>query len=262
MTVSRWVKDQRLPDKENFKELQSYFDWDDKKVQILAEDWFENGLGERTLRIAGADFVEAKYGGNYLNFLEHIIALDEEAIVGINKEHEGTPEQWAPIFQESPYTWKLIVLGDEVVGYWQFMCLKPEYYQKVVSGEIIDSEVSVEMMEYPVVAGRYNVFFCVLAIKRAFQGTQAHALIEKSLVGCIRDFTSHGVFFENMYSCGFTHEGIRMCQKIMKMRHLGRHPRAGKAEVAERCEISGLEIARSHWGRNQAIMTGYRDEFG
>lgn len=262
MTVTRWVRDTTWPDKESLEGLRRQFGWDEKKIAVLREDWLENGFGNRKLRLAGAEFVQAEFDGDYEKFLDVIIRLDESTIVGINKEHEGTSEQWAPVFRSSPYTWRLLVCGNEIVGYWQFMCIKPDYYEDISTGKIVDSELRVEMMDFPVMSGKnYLGYFCVIAIKSSFHGGEAFNLINKSLTERVADFSRNGILFERFFATAFTFEGIRMCERF-GMVPRGRHPRAADSEVAEMFEINGSEIAKSYWGRNEIVRRAYLEAFG
>lgn len=261
MTVTRWVKDSSWPDKESLDALRSFFNWSDQKIHVMKEDWIENRLGNRKLRLAGAEFVQAEYGNDYEKLLEVLISLDESTIVGINVEHEGTPDQWAPIFQSSPYTWRLMLCGDEIIGYWQFMCIKKEYYEGISSGSIVDSEIRADMMDVPVMPDKYFGYFCVIAIKSLYQGGEAFSLINKSLTARIADFSRHGILFEKFFATAFTFEGIRMCERF-GMTRKGRHPRAAKSEIADMFEITGPEIKGSYWGRNMIVQRAYREAFG
>lgn len=260
-TVSRWVTDKHMPERPIFNRIVEFFGWSEEKADMLLEDWYENDHGERRFRVAGAEFVQSNFNGDYVKFLEKIIELDEETIIGIRKEHEGTPEQWAPIFQTSPYTWKVLISSGEIVGYWQFVCLKDEYFRMVAEGELVDSEITVDMLDYPVVDGNYNAYFCVLTMKSSFRGHDATKILNESLKKCIFNFTKNGILFKAFYATAFTPEGKRMCE-LLGMDLVKRHPRALDSEVAEIFKIEGRSVKKSYWGRDSFIQKTYREEFG
>lgn len=260
-TVSRWVKDSHLPDKESLAALVDYFGWREEKVALLIEDWFENGHGERSYRIAGDEFVRSAFDGDYTKFLDRIIQIDEHTIVGINKEHEGTSEQWAPVFQSSPYTWKLLVSGQEIVGYWQFVCLKDKYYDGVLAGSILDSQITVEMIDFPVVEGLYSGYFCVIATLPQYRNTNSFSMLNRSITKTLSDFARNGVLFRRFCATAFSFEGKRTCE-LVGMKYVKRHPQAKGSEIADMFLIEGRDVKRSYWGRDPMIQRSYREAFG
>lgn len=261
-TVSRWVKDVHLPDKESLWSVASYFGWDEPKLSGLIEDWYENGHGGKNYRIAGHEFVSSKYGGNYEAFLTDIIALDEAVIAGISQEHEGTPSQWAPIFFHSPYTWRLIISGDEIVGYWQFVCLKDEYYAGVLEGSIVDSEITIDMIDFPVVEGSYKGYIPVIAVRAQDRGATTLSLLTETLGKTLADFAKNEILFEDFCATAFSFEGRRLCE-IIGMKYQKRHPRAADGELADIFQIQGAEIARSFFGKKYPVIRRmYQTKFG
>lgn len=259
-TVSAWVKDKHLPDRESLPELIKFFKWSDDKVAMLIEDWFENNHGERSYRVSGDVFITTRYGGNYEHFLMDLIALDESTISGISLEHEGTPRQWAPIFRQSPYTWKLLTAENEIAGYWQFICLKDEYFQHVLNGSLVDSEISIDMLDFPVVEGAYKGYFIAITTRLQDRSPNSLAMLKTSIEKTISDFARNGVLFSQFCATAFSFEGKRMCE-LMGMTFQMRHPRANKSEIADIFLIEGREVAQSYWGRNSIIRHAYQTHF-
>ncbi|MEO0490426.1 MAG: hypothetical protein AAFZ49_12835 [Cyanobacteria bacterium J06659_2] len=252
-TVTSWVKDRHLPDKESLDELRRFFNWPEGKVAELLEDWFENGHGEKNYRIAGHEFVASKYGCDYEAFLADIIELDEATIAGISFEHEGTAEQWAPIFFHSPYTWRLIVRGDEIVGYWQFMCVKDDFYNDILRGSIVDSEILVEMLDFPVVEGRYKAYLPVIAVRAQDRGATTLGLLLSALNKTLEDFAKNDILIEDFCATAFSFEGRRLCE-LIGMKYMHRHPRAPAGSLADIFRITGKNVAGSYWGKKSRII--------
>jgi len=255
-TVTSWVKDKHFPDKESLLEIQQFLDWSEEKITILLEDWFHNEHGEKNYRIAGSEFVNSKYNGDYEAFVSDVIELDETTIVGISREHEGTPQQWAPIFQSSPYTWRLLILGDEIVGYWQFVCLKDDYYRRILEGSLTDSEILIEMIDFPVVEGKYRGYFVSLTTRVQDRGPKTLSLLNCSLEKILSDFARNGIIFSEFCATAFSFEGRRMCE-LMGMKYQQRHPRANGAQLADIFRIKSDEISKSYWARNSFILKAY-----
>lgn len=252
-TVTSWVKDRHLPDKESLTELKRFFDWREGKIVELLEDWFENSHGEKNYRIAGHEFVASKYNGDYEAFLTDLIALDEATIAGICSEHEGTPQQWAPIFFHSPYTWRIIVNGDEIVGYWQFVCVKDTFYKAILEGSIVDSEISVEMLDFPVVEGRYKAYMPIIAVRSQDRGATTLNLLLSALSKTLTDLAKNDILIEDCCATNFSFEGKRLCE-LIGMEHVHRHPRAPSEGLADVFRITGPSVANSFWGKKSPVI--------
>ncbi|MEQ9067935.1 MAG: helix-turn-helix transcriptional regulator, partial [Gimesia chilikensis] len=145
-TVSRWVQDKCLPDRESILHLKDFFQWEESRLTRLLEDWYENGGGEIGYRVAGPEYVKWRYGGDYLAFLDDIIRLDHETIDDLEPLDVGTSAQWAPVFKSGTECWRLILHRDEIIGYWQFVFLKEKFFAGFLRGELRDSMLTLDML--------------------------------------------------------------------------------------------------------------------
>ncbi|MGB3690299.1 MAG: hypothetical protein WBA02_13490 [Jannaschia helgolandensis] len=259
-TVTSWVTDKTLPNKRSMPLVQTYFEWSDAKLLMLLEDWHLNVRSEKACHIAGTDFVTWKYGGDYVRFLEELIALDQETIDGAVGEHEGTPDQWAPIFKNNPDTWKLLVKGDKVVGYWQFHCLKREAYDLVVNGDITDADITLDMVTYPEIAGNYFAHLPVITTRKEIRGIRTIKLIIDSLCASIRQFASDDVYFESFAAVAFTDQGKQLCERL-GLRYKIDHPRTNISGISKIYEINGIDVPASYFGRDPLIREKYIKAF-
>jgi transcriptional regulator with XRE-family HTH domain len=259
-TVTSWVKDKHFPDKESLTELIQFFGWSKGKVESLLEDWFENEHGEKNYRVTGHDFVTSHYDGDYETFLTELLALDASTIPGMSEQHAGTPKQWAPIFFESPHTWRLLVSGDEIVGYWHFICLKDNFYQQVLDGILVDSEIQIDMLDFPVIEGCYKGYFIVITTRLQDRNPATLTLLKSSIEKSFSQYARNGVFFSKFCATALSFEGKRMCE-LMGMKFQQRHPRANTGELADIFQVMGNEISTSYWGRNNVIRKTYIKKF-
>jgi hypothetical protein len=259
-TLTSWVTDKSLPKEKSLPLVQSYFGWSDTKLLMLLEDWHLNVRSGRTCRVEGAEFVNWKYAGDYTLFLKDLIALDQATIDGAVGEHEGTPDQWAPIFQNNPDTWKLLVRGDEIVGYWQFHCLKKEAYDLVARGQITDAEISIDMIAYPELEGKYFAHLPVITTLKEIRGIKTIKLITDSLCASIRQFASDNVFFESFAAVAFTEPGQHLCEGL-GLRYKMDHPRGHAGKISRIYEINGIDVPASYFGRDPLIRKKYLEAF-
>ena len=260
-TVSNWMQSRNRPDRESLYGLKSYFRWSEEKLGAIVEDWYENGYGMKSYRVAGHDFVVERFNRDYVEFQKYLIEMDLDTIGGLSPEYEGTPEQWAPIFESSPDTWRLLILGEEIVGYWHFMCLKDPYFSSLKNGTMIDAELRADMLDFPVTLGHYKAYFNIITLRASEQNSRAFSVLLKSLEDVILGFARDSIFFSDICATAFSFKGKRLCEHI-GMSFVKRHPRAPENEVADIFFMTGAEVSEGYLGRNKSLAKAYVSEFG
>jgi hypothetical protein len=121
------------------------------------------------LKVAGIDDV-VQWGWDGTKLLEALIALDYETTDGLTSVHEGNPAQWGPVFMNHPETWRLITTGPRaIVGYWHWAPLFRREYELAKAGQLNDSQITVDTVQYFEFSGTYDLYFvqiCMLAEHR------------------------------------------------------------------------------------------------
>lgn len=261
-TVTHWVQSRRLPDRESLYELKEYFNWSDAKLEMIVEDWHANGHGEKKYRMAGHEYVAERYNRNYFKFLSDIIALDKDTIGGLSDEYEGSPEQWAPIFETCTTTWRILLGYPEqnIAGYWHFISLKDKYFCQLLDGELVDSEITTKMLDFPVVPKHYNAYITMITTRHSDQGPRAFRIMIDSLIKTLVEFAENGVFLSRVGATAFSPKGKKLCGD-MGMKFIRRHPRAPQNQVADVYVASGIEMMRGYIGKNRRLVSAYKREF-
>lgn len=259
-TVSRWVKDKCLPDRESIFHLKDFFGWDDRRLGQLLEDWYENNEAEADYRVAGAEYVRWRYENDYLRFLDDLIRLDYETIDGLDPLDEGTAPQWAPIFHNSSENWRVILHRDEIVGYWLFAFLKEEHFAKARSGELRDSMITLDALDFALSPGEYLGYFVMFSLRKDHQKSRAFDCLMKSLAGTVTELAKHDRFFKSISVHAFTKLDENICETL-GMKPDGEH-QSGAGGVVRRYLLTGKEVANSYFARNHLVRSKYRQRFG
>jgi putative Ig domain-containing protein/TIR domain-containing protein len=91
---------------------------------------------------------------------------------------EGTPEDWARVFQDFPDTWRMVLdRNDDILGYWHVAPLHDRYLDGVKSGTFRAGEVTHDKLKlFHMFPGTYDVFFVIVALKGEYRiGEQSAA---------------------------------------------------------------------------------------
>lgn len=161
-----------------------------------------------------------------VKLLERLIDLDTE--LGINRGplHEGTAEQWAPVFQHHPETWALIAVGPfQIVGYWHFACLDDFHFAKAKDGSLFDSEInaaSVVDLSFP---GTYNAYMTAFGVKSAFKSEVPKLVL--AFYRQLDELADQGKFMREIATNAVTDLGVDFCERA-GMHKIGKHTDEGQ----------------------------------
>ncbi|MBI4844007.1 MAG: hypothetical protein HY809_06765 [Nitrospirae bacterium] len=152
------------------------------------------------------------WGWDGTKLLKQLIALDRKVIGdALTDEREGTVDQWGPVFTEHPETWTLLSLGPKhVVGYWHFAALRDAQFLRAKAGYLLDSEITLDIVEPIDVPGIYNLYFTLLGVLPDHRG--AGALLIDAFFTRLESLAERGVLFREICANAFTKDGRRICE--------------------------------------------------
>lgn len=264
-TVSRWETGKNRPKgKETLSKLKAVLDIEQAELDRLFLDWFSDEQHMKRYTIQGYEFLEAN-GMDEYDLLDRLIAIDTAVIPEIKREEEGTTDQWAPIFHASPYTWKLLTTGDEVAGYWHYVCLNDERFQMAKAGKLQESNIKNDMLVHLTHSGSerdYKMFISMIAIDSKHQQPE---ISSKLLLSFIREFgrlAKAGFFFSEICAVAFTPIGLQMCLDF-GMEKIGRQEGIGDDLIGDVFLMTGKDVPRRGFlAKNSLVANAYRKRFG
>ena len=138
---------------------------------------------------------------------------------------EGSPEQWALIFERHPQTWRLILdRDDEIVAYWHVAPLKNDDYRKLIAGGFKAGMVSYEKLTlFEKKAGIYNLFFVITVVEQQHRTAVVHRYLFFSFFEVLHKLATaeEPVFIAEVAADVWTDEGIKLAEGF-GMKRVGR----------------------------------------
>ena len=264
-TLSRWERGRNKPTGFALLEkIKSEYDVSQQEVDRWFLDWHTHEADRETkYRISGYEFLKES-GIDEYQLLERLIEIDTIVLPDVLQQDEGSVEQWAPLFHASPFTWKLISLKSEIIGYWHYICLKDEYFQRVKLGSLRDAEITLEMLDFPSYLDgekTYKMYIVMVAIHSAHQNIATGAKLIGSFLKEIEQSTKNGFIFSEVAAVACTPQGVTLCLDF-GMKRIGTHTFMGKNQIAEVFHMEGSAICRSGpLSKNPIITSIYRKKF-
>jgi hypothetical protein len=196
---------------------------------------------------------------DWVDFLKHLIKLDVDEVPTIdaaprNPLHrlrqrirrglerlglrgkdpgdEGTPEQWAVIFEHHPQTWRMVLdKNDDIIAYWHVAPLKAEDYAELIAGRFKAGMVTFDRLTlFENKGGYYNLFFVITVVNNAHRNAALYRQLFFSFFDVLEKLAvaEPPVFITEVAADVWTPEGIKLAEGF-GMKRVGR--RADDAKI-------------------------------
>ncbi len=138
---------------------------------------------------------------------------------------EGTVEQWAPIFQASPLTWKLLTNGKNR-GLLAIRLPRGPVFEQVKHGMLRDSQITLPMLDFPCFLTpekTYKMYVVMMGVHNSHQFFGSGGKLINSLIREIENAAANGLFFSEIVTVAYTSQGINLCKNfgLEQIGHLG-----------------------------------------
>ncbi|AOW14383.1 hypothetical protein LPB72_03420 [Hydrogenophaga crassostreae] len=264
-TVSRWERGRSKPGSASvLAAIKAEYAVSQKDL----DDWFfewtirELKEGDRYF-IRGNDYLAAS-GIDESGLLAQLVDIDFDLVPNMSTLEEGTIEQWAPIFQASPSTWKLLTHGNKIVGYWHYLNLKDEYFDLVKIGQLRDSQITPEMLDHPTFlepGKSFKLYMVMIGIHSTHRFMGAGGKLINSFLMELERTASQGILFSEFATVAHTHSGEALCRDF-GMEKIGHHASHTKAAPAEIFHTTGSNVSKtSPLKIRQKIAQMYSERF-
>ena len=264
-TLWRWESGQSRPKSKSVLErLKRAYD----ASQDELNEWFAGAsIGRHGSDVPyvmrGYDFL-VEEGIDLHDLLDRLIEIDTQVLPHLRVPEEGTPEQWFPILQESPSTWRVLTHGGEVVGYWLYLCLTPEAFDLATEGRLRDGEIAPSMVEFPLPldsSQTYRMYIVMFGVDPPHQGPAADMILLRDFVSEMQAAAEAGVFFSEVCTVAFSSKSAFLCRQI-GMCSIADYRYCREEEVGEVFYLEGSQIADAGLiASNRRLADLYRKRF-
>lgn len=208
------------------------------------------------LRVEGEEYMR-RTGKDYAALLTEIIAFDIRNFRITDLADEGTVEQWAPIHEMMPETWRLLTLGERIVGNWHIVPLDDAAYARAKAGDLRDGEISVDAVALISFPGLYNAYLSSFALDPPYRHGRPFQMLFNSLLDCLSRFASDGIFFREILTPGFTIEGRKLLERL-GFERIGLY--AGRSDIPLYAAATRVLVARPELGRHEYLQQLYEGD--
>lgn len=153
-------------------------------------------------------------GWNFEDIVNETIKIDYETINDITLEHNGDNDQWVQVVHENPETLRFLVDENaKAIGYYYFIPLFEDVFQKAKEGQLFDSEITVDKVPF-LLQGTYDIYFIVICLRETYRKTFALRQMLFSVMELFEEMASNGIFINEICTQAYSDSGIALCKSI------------------------------------------------
>ena len=234
-TVSRWEQGRFRPKgKAVIAFLKDTLDFTQDELDKLFLEWVMRDARSTGPRIEDASFL-TRSGLSYHDLLERLLEIDFAAIAQLTPEDGGEAAHWAPIFEAQPHAWRLLVIGDHIIGYWHVLHLKRKVYGKLKSGQISEGQLRVSDLanwSAAYTGDPAHLFISSIVVEPQHQHPHHGMLLIRSLLTEIDRLIADGFAISEVCTVAFSPNALHLCQSL-GMERIGSKVACAERQPAE-----------------------------
>jgi hypothetical protein len=150
-----------------------------------------------------------------------------------NYTHEtedfGTVQQWSKIITTHPHNRRILVNDkNELIGFWDFVTLFKEDYEKAKQGNLVDADFDADKMPF-FLPGTHNIFVTSILLRKDYRGILLKSLLF-SLLKAFEKFASEGIFINEILTWAYSDSGISLSRSL-GLKFLCEHKEEGEIYI-------------------------------
>lgn len=141
----------------------------------------------------------------------------------IPAENNQGLENHMKILENISENWRVILDQDnQLVGYWVFVALPTEYFERAKSGELNEKEITLDTIEYIDFPGTYHGYLLLSGTKPEARTAELVQELYRSLAAHLEQLAAKGIFFDEICAVAESPAGKSALRK-MGMSKIGTH---------------------------------------
>ncbi len=222
------------------------------KAQIFAcrEDWAARAdhPGKPAYRILDDALVSVHFNGSWREASRASIELAEQTMGALPEDLAANQDVFQPIYETYRDHWTAVMSGGEMVAKWTMVFLLPEDEALFRTGDLVESELSVDRVRQPILPGTYYGYSPALIVRPGHES--AAMLLIASFVRFLESLARRDVILHGIGTISCTPGGAQICRDL-GMTRIGDHALGPDFGL---WDLPGHAIANSIFGRRSALL--------
>ena len=145
-------------------------------------------------------------------------------------EDFGTVSQWSKIISIHPHNRRILInKQNELIGFWDFVTLFEEDYEKAKKGNLVDADFNADKMPF-FLPGTHNIFVTSILLRKDFRGILLKNLLF-SMLDAFEKFAVDGIFINEILTWAYSDNGISLSRSL-GLNFLCKHKEEGEIYIS------------------------------
>jgi hypothetical protein len=186
-----------------------------------------------------------KAGWTLDNIISECIKLHYDTIEDLKDEHMSESNKWRLLYKERPDERKFLINElNQMVGYCSFMPLFDDYYNKIKSGIMFDSEITTAMMP-TLIPGTYNIYYMSICIRTGYKRTMAIKKLFNALLEIFDELATYDIFINEICTLAYSNSGKSICETL-KMKFYKKHIDHGEIYYTNMKDVLNSKVCKDY----------------
>ena len=224
--------------------------WTRAEVLACREDWEiqHRRSNKSKYRLLDDTFVKEHFDGSWnLASLASLRFADAE-FHDLPPELEVNTKVFLPIYETFRDNWAAVMFDNQMVAKWSLLLLLPADVALFRTGQLLESNLSVDRLHQPILPGKYFGYCPVLIVRSGHES--ASTLLLSSFVHFLESLAERDVVLDGIGTISCSHGGAQICREL-GMTKLGSHSLSAEFGI---WELPGAAIPDSIFGRRSALL--------
>lgn len=162
-------------------------------------------------------FTDIMQGGRSLNWIASQVdnVVDHFPVPEIAGNDFGSPEKWFRIYEQSPESgYALLFKASKIVGYWHCVPVETGFYDRILTGENINSAIEIKHLDTFSFPGDYDIYFVDLFLLPEHKNALTVRLMINSFTSFLRQLASVDIYARRISAHISSEMAEEFCRKL------------------------------------------------
>ena len=224
--------------------------WTREEVLACREDWDilhqkRPGSGYSVLDDA---MVDEHFDGSWRDACRASIVFADVELPDLPPELAANEKVFLPIYETYRDCWAAIMFEGQIVAKWSLPFLLPEDVALFRSGQLLESQLSVERIHQPILPGKYYGYCPVLAVRSGHEASSS--LLLTTFVNYLEKLAERNIVLSGLGTVTVSPGGAQICKEL-GLNHIGDHCLNPAFGI---WELTGAAVPNSIFGRRSLLV--------
>jgi len=148
----------------------------------------------------------------------------------VSSDHMGELDQWDEIDRAYPKNTKMLVIGNEICGFWTFLVLTDKYFDIAKQGKLHEADITLQALDDMKVSSEHKGYFLDIVVSPKHRTMQNFLMLIRAFIEQLEAYAESGHYLIEWCANGYSDAGRKLC-KTFGLEFVCNHEQEGEGEI-------------------------------